>query len=351
MFDSSALIKKFHDSHVALTREQSQDMQKRRDTNLDRVAAGLKELEQPSVAETINQGGNAMRTMTQPPEGDEDSRYDIDVGVVFENKDTKTPFTTKTWVRDAIALKGQNFKNEPVVKKKCVRIVYNDGYQVDFPVLRRADNGNAYSYEIALGDEWTASDPKAINKWFEDRVQALSPDSDGTYQARRIVRFIKYFAKVRAARTGLKYPAGLAATALAIECYQSVKDRDDEALYLTLRNLRDRWEGSPVTANGVVISCDSSRIKRLCDAAGDAVGALAQLIDEESEMTDDKARKAWKRVLSHSFFDSVTTAKAMDEARGVAAPAIISRPSEDERLAMARARAAEAPHKTQPWRT
>lgn len=350
MFDASALIKRFHDSHVTLTQGQSQDMHKRRDANLDRVSTGLKEMEKPGVVETINQGGNAMRTMTQPAEGDEESCYDIDVGIVFEKDVTKTPFTTKTWVRDAIALKGQKFKTEPVVKKKCVRVVYEDGYQVDLPVLRRTSNGSTDSYEIALGEEWTASDPKAINKWFEERVQALSPDSDGTYQARRIVRFIKYFSKVHAARTGLRYPAGLAATALAIECYQPVKDRDDEAVYLTLKSLRDRWEQSPVMANGAVISCDTDRIKRLSEAAGEAVKALASLVDEESETTDEMARKAWKRVFSHSFFDGEAAVKAMDAARGIAAPAIVTRLPEDERLAMAREKATEVPQQTRPWR-
>jgi len=347
MFDTSSLFKAFHDSHIALTQPQSQDMQKRRDTNLDRVTGGLKELEKPSVAETINQGGNAMRTMTQAPEGDE-SCYDIDVGVVFESDDAKTPTTTKGWVRDAIALKGKNFKTEPFVKKKCVRVIYDDGYQVDLPVLRRTANGNAYTYEIALGDEWTASDPKAMNKWFDERVETLSPDSGGGYQLRRITRAVKYFAKLRAARTGLKFPAGLVATALAVECYVPAKGRDDEAFYRTLEKLRDRWEHSPVLANGTVISGegDPARIKRLRDAAKDAVESLAPLIDEEGEMTEDRARKRWKRVFSHSFFDTDTAQKSLS----VAAPAIIRNLAQEERLARATAKVAEVPQQTQPWK-
>lgn len=352
MYDASGLVKKFHDSHVALSRAQSQDMQKRRDANLDRVTSGLEELKKPSVAEVINQGGNAMQTMTQPPEGDEDTRYDIDVGVVFEKDSAKTPVTTKTWVRDAIAAKGKNFKTEPVVKKKCVRVVYNDGYQVDLPVLRRSLSSGAYIYEIAMGDEWVSSDPKAINKWFDDRVEKLSPGGNGGYQLRRVVRLVKYFSKVRAARTGLKFPAGLVATALAVECYQPAKDRDDEAFYLTLKRIQDRSEYSPIVANGTVISDDKDieRLKRLGDAAHDAVSSLGLLAADDSEMTDEKARKAWKRVFSHSFFDSETAQKSIRESQLMATPGVVLGLSPEERLSRARAKADEVSDETRPWR-
>lgn len=356
MYDTNALVRDFQATQVALTQPQYQDMQKRRDTNLGRLNSGLKELDKPAVAETINQGGNAMRTMTQPPEGDEETRYDIDVGAVFEEADAKTPVTTKTWVRDAIKKKGMNFKTEPTLKKKCVRVVYKDGYQVDLPVFRRKVNGQNFTYEIAIGDEWTASDPKAINKWFEDRIQTLSPDSGGGYQLRRIVRLLKYFAKVRSSRTGTKFPAGLVATALAVECYQAVKDRDDEAFYLTLKKLRDRSEYLPVIANGTEVSDakDQDRIKRLRDAAGDAVDALAPLVDDEAEMTEERARRTWKRVFSHSYFDSEKAAKAMSEAASisgtdVAAPAVILGLTAEERLKLAKAKADETSTPTRPW--
>lgn len=83
-------------------------MTRRRDLNCDRIVAGLAEMGKPTLVETINQGGNAMKTMTHPPEGNEDSQYDIDMGVVFNADDTLTPHTTKGWVRDAIARKATN---------------------------------------------------------------------------------------------------------------------------------------------------------------------------------------------------------------------------------------------------
>lgn len=135
MYDFSKQVRKFHEDHVRLTSGEQSDMRSRRERNLKRIQDGLAELDKPNVAETINQGGYAQRTMTQPPENDADSRYDIDLGIVFEQDEAKTPRTTRDWVRQAIARKGSGFKNEPVTKKKCVRVVYSNGYQCDFPGL------------------------------------------------------------------------------------------------------------------------------------------------------------------------------------------------------------------------
>lgn len=360
MYDTSTLIKTLHDEHVTLTRAQTQDMQRRRETNLDRLKAGLKDLDKPAVVDTINQGGNAMQTMTQPPESDEESRYDIDMGVVFEDADAKTPKTTRGWVRDAIAKKATNLKSEPEAKRKCVRVIYAEGYQCDFPVFKRKPNGDAYTHEIAIGDEWTASDPQAINMWFAEQAKDKSPEESSGFQLRRIVRFLKYFSKVHAHRTGGKFPAGLVATALAVECYQPVTDRDDEALYETLKALKNRSEHLPVYANGVEVSDakDVDRIKRLRDAASDAVDALADLVDDEDNVTADRARKAWKKVFRHSFFDSDTAkscletkAAGVDEKARLAAPAILAL-TEEERLQRAEAAVREVEARgpqSKPW--
>src|SRR5206468_12100727 len=134
-------------------------------TNLERVEHGLDELDKPGFVETINQGGYPQKTMTQPPEADQESRYDIDLGVVFEADDAAGPRTTRGWVRDAIARKATNMKNEPESKKKCVRVIYSAGYQCDFPVFRRRANQSGWSYELSSGDEWVASDPQSMNVW------------------------------------------------------------------------------------------------------------------------------------------------------------------------------------------
>ncbi|MDF3907609.1 cyclic GMP-AMP synthase DncV-like nucleotidyltransferase [Paracoccus sp. AS002] len=308
MYDYSKKVGEFHEDHVRLTNDERSDMRKRRETNLKRVRDGLAELGKPEVAETINQGGYAQKTMTQPPEADDESRYDIDLGVVFEEDDAAGPRTTRNWVRDAIAKKATNMRYEPESKKKCVRVVYADGYQCDFPVFRRKWKETGWAYELSSGDEWVASDPRSMNSWIDLQVSAKSPELTGSYQLRRLIRFVKFFCKVHAHRVGKKYPSGLVATALAIECYSAQEGRDDLSLRETLRGLSNRSKYSPVLANGCQVSDDKDvdRIQRLIDEAKAAVEHLDGLNGDD--VTAKDARKAWKKVFRHSFFDEPETA-------------------------------------------
>ncbi|NBC32282.1 MAG: hypothetical protein GVY13_06350 [Alphaproteobacteria bacterium] len=305
MYDHSREVRRFHDQHVTLTREQQKQMRDRRDLNRNRIKDGLNDLCKPLPVDWINQGGYAQKTMTQPPEGDEESRYDIDMGVVFEADDAKTPKTTKGWVRDAIAKKAANLKNDPEVKSKCVRVAYADGYQCDFPVIKRSINGDAYLYEIAAESDWISSDPGSMNRWIEKQIADKSPQDNGPNQLRRIIRFVKYFAKVHSFRKNKKFPGGLLATALAIECYVPVEGRDDESVYETLRGLSHRSKNQLIMANGSVVGRkkDVERIGRLIEAAEKAVDDLDPLTKDDDSITGEDAQKAWKMVFRHSFFD------------------------------------------------
>lgn len=307
MYDYSKKVSDFHEDHVRLTDDERSDMRRRRETNLKRIHDGLAELDKPEVAETINQGGYAQKTMTQPPEADDESRYDIDLGVVFEEDDALGPRTTRNWVRDAIAKKATNMKHEPESKKKCVRVIYADGYQCDFPVFQRKWKETGWTYELSSGDEWVASDPRSMNKWVNVQVSEKSPELTGSYQLRRVIRLVKFFCKVHAHRVSKKYPSGLVATALAIECYSAHNGRDDLSLRETLRALSNRSQYSPVYANGFQVSDDKDvdRIQRLIDEAKVSVEYLDGL-DGEGVTTKD-ARKAWKKVFRHSFFEEPGT--------------------------------------------
>jgi len=332
MYDFSKEVTCFHEEHVRLTNGERGDMKRRRDTNHDRIVAGLKELGKPALVESINQGGYAQKTMTQPPEADEDSRYDIDLGVVFEKDAASGPRTTRGWVRDAIACKATNLKNDPEVKPKCVRVIYAEGYQCDFPVFRRTSTDTGWTYELAAGEEWVASDPRSMNTWVDEQVSARSPEASGSYQLRRIIRLLKFFAKVHAHRRGLKFPGGLVATALAVEAYRAQNGRDDLSFRETLRALSYRSEHQPVYANGTQVSDakDVDRIKRLVDEAKDAVQRLDAL--EGDDVTDADARKAWRKVFRHSYFDepvgkaaaAAFETKSIPGASGLAAPMLPS---------------------------
>jgi hypothetical protein len=352
VYDFSKQITKFHNEHITLTQAQRTEMRDRRNTNRKRIIDGLAEAEKPSPSEWINQGGYAQRTMTQPPEGDEESRYDIDMGVVFDYDDALTPLTTKGWVRDAIASKASNMKYDPECKPKCVRVVYAAGYQCDFPVFRVNEYGTGY--DLASGSEWIDSDPAAMNEWIDEEVIALSLETAEPRQLRMVIRAIKYFGKVRAFKSSAKHPSGLVATALAIECYQSRPGRLDEAIRETLRQISLRSECSSVIANGVVISDnkDTPRIKRLIDAASNAITHLDELDDAGCD--DEMAGRLWKKVFHHSYFDTFKVEKKSAEWSGSLAEtaAALASITQAEQLARARAAAArltEAGLASKPW--
>ena len=103
---------------------------------------------------------------------------------------------------------------------------------------------------------------------------------------------------------------------------------------------------------------DVDRIKRFRDAASDAVDGLADLIDDEDNVTADRAGMAWKKVFRHSFFDSHTAKSCLeintagaDLNAGLAAPAIIGL-TEEDRLRRAEAAVREVESRgaqTKPW--
>lgn len=346
MYDFSKQISKFHDDHVRLTRQQQADMRGRRDTNVRRIEDGLKELDKPSLAETIPQGGYKQKSMTQPPESDKVSRYDIDLGVVFEEEDAKGPRTTKGWVLSAIARKAKGLmKNEPEAKPKCVRVIYADGYQCDFAVMRRRWNGAQYVYELAAGNEWVATDPRAMNAWVDEEVIRKSPEEVGSSQARRQVRLGKFFCKTHAHRTSAKFPAGLMATAIFLDHYVAIAGRDDDSFRETLRAISYRHPQQPVFANGQQISDekDMKRIERLVAQAKASVDVLDAVGDGA---TEEKVAKAWRKLFRHSFFDEIaeaaSAAKALETksafgGAALASPHVAAKPAAAERLERMRA--------------
>jgi len=274
---------------------------------LSRAKKGLATNKKPSIVETINQGSKAMDTMTHQPEGDTDTRYDIDMGVVFEEDDAVGARTTRRWIADAIAEAAPDgMVNDPEVKTKCVRVTYSDGYQCDFPVFRRIEDGDSHTYQVSIGNEWIDSDPGAVNHWFRMAVKDESPESGGDYQLRRIVRLVKYFTKVRALKTGRKFPAGLLITALAVNNYKAVDGRDDQAFYDTLEAIRNslRWSKQVYIGDLLITDDkDSARLSHLSEAIDKALVDL-KAVEDEDNISAEKACKAWKKVFSHSYFDS-----------------------------------------------
>ncbi len=332
MYDITADLQIFYDTHVRLGKVRRDDLAAKRDLNLTRLNGGLDDLAaetgtpRPHPYTWHNQGSYAMHTLNQDP-GDVND-FDIDVGLMFNKDDLPTdPLKARQRVADALAKRCTNFTQEPTAKKNAVRVAYADGYHIDFAVYRTYTDATGTLQTEHASTSWKARDPMAINNWFAKCVTDKSPKAmpvigyypkvkDG--QFRRIVRFLKWFSR---SRPSWSLPGGLIISALAAEVYVKDDNRDDRALYDTIVALANRLNGNtkvynPVTWTEFTENSEiQSQVDRLKKQINMAVSKLAPLFDQQN-CTRDKARSAWDWVFNHSFWaekEKVQKA-ALDEA-------------------------------------
>lgn len=330
MFDCNDDLVGFHNDEVTLREKERQAMRERRDANRTRLEKHLDDNEKPPVEMFIKQGSYAMRTMVQDPEND----YDIDDGVYFTQASLRNsggtdmaPLAARQLV--CTALKDDRFNRQPEVRKNCVRIFYNEGYHVDVPVYRiRESDGE---YELACGDSWVVSRAADVEEWFDDENTSQSPDEDNGRQLRRVTRLVKKFSRSRN-NWKSKIAAGFTITKLVVDHYAADAERDDIALQKTMRAIHNRLEVSlevehPVTPGSMLTEgSNDSKTKFLREQLGDALKEL-EILDTLT-CTRKKALTAWDNVFNTDYFASREATKALEGARVIAAPTVITRPAQ-----------------------
>ena len=195
VFDCHQLLNDFYADHVRLGKSRRNDLAGYRDTNLDRVTAGLEKLGLlPGATGTdfdrsLTQGSYAMHTLNQHPDND----YDIDSGLVFALENIPDDAReARRRVARAVREAGGNFSKQPEARTNAVTVWYADGYHVDLAIYRQ----NGDFMEHAGGDTWNVCDPEEVPIWFKDCNEALSP-AGCTDQFRCVVRWLKAFARSR----------------------------------------------------------------------------------------------------------------------------------------------------------
>ena len=172
-----------------------------------------------------------MSTVVQ----NEDSDYDIDVAIVFDTDDLDNigPQAMRNVVANALRRKTKQFNAEPEVKTSCVRIMYSDGYHIDFAIYRRSYDywTRCYKYEHA-GSEWQERELKGLSEWFKTQ----NDNSNG--KLRKVVRLSKMFCKSR--NSWKNMPSGLIQTVLCDEKLSIYYERIDELFYHTMKGIVDR---------------------------------------------------------------------------------------------------------------
>ena len=311
MYNCASDVLAYHDDEVTLPQAEQTNMRARRDANRTRLKKGLKGKGKPAPREFASQGSYAMKTMTQHSAKD----YDIDDGgyfdkaVLFGGRGAEiTALQARQMVCDA--LDDGSFKTAPEVRRNCVRVYYEAGYHVDFPIYRRVTKkvfGNeSHHHELASSD-WKRSDARDVTKWFEEENTKQSPDIVNGRQLRRVVREIKKYARSRESWSG-RILSGFGITKLVTECFQGDTEREDRALYDTMEAIRNRLSWNlvvkhPVTPNETITKGDDDAPARFLRARlTEAIDTLASLF--ENDCTHAKALKCWDKVYATTFFSA-----------------------------------------------
>jgi hypothetical protein len=321
MFDASKELSYFYENHVRLGKKLRDALAGYRDLNLQRITDGLVLLGEKNGATYKtwaayeNQGSYAMYTLNQCEHTD----YDIDVAVIFEKDDVPANAAdARMRVRDALQekMKGTNFSKDPDARKNAVTVWYADGYHIDFAVYRRRENAFGITVvEHASGDVWSERDPLAYTTWFTKQVDSKSPPtalqtllgssvSVEKGQLRRIVRFVKAFARSRSAWA---LPGGIIISTLVCEVYKHDAARDDIALVETLKALLTRLKSSvqvenPVQPGTYFTSTDRRRreVERLRDELEAKLPSLDILF--QADCTRKQAMAAWDSIFWHDYW-------------------------------------------------
>ncbi|HEX8286828.1 MAG TPA: hypothetical protein VF556_02465 [Pyrinomonadaceae bacterium] len=323
MFNCSEEILGYHNDKSSLPQSERDAMRNRRNSNRDRVYRGLDRNEKPSPSEFASQGSYSMKTMVQHPEND----YDIDDGVYFLGENLKDSYgiemsslTARQMIRDAVD--DGSFNTPPVVCENCVRVQYQAGYHVDIPVYRQiftqnADGYEEFHFELA-STNWVRSDARDVTAWFDGQNQNQSPDTTNGRQMRRMCRLIKKFAISRPEWKG-QIGSGFMITKLVTECYLPNANREDVALYDTMKAIRDRLNDDlivhhPVTPNSTLTKGNyDPKAIYLRDRLTEALADLDVLF--QPECTDEEAMKAWDKVFQTNYFSSQLEDKKEREKR------------------------------------
>lgn len=303
--DCSDDIRSYHDNDVRLPEETRTKLREHRNTNRDRLKAGLEGNENPSPIRFQKQGSYAMRTTVQHPRND----YDIDDGVVFAKSELVGERGAEMQALDARkmvckALQDDRFAKQPEVLKNCIRVYYNEGHHADVPVYRESgDDASGNVCELA-SSEWRESNPSEINDWFDGQIaKKKHADDDADTQMRRFIRLLKRYAT---SRDSWNLPSGFILTVLVDESYLVFDDREDRGFYNLLYAIRNRLRSNLVVKNPVheeiLTKADpDSKMVDLREKLGEAITTLQVLFDPKCTRKD--ALKAWAKVFNTDHFD------------------------------------------------
>lgn len=288
MANCHSLFSTFNTDELKLTGTKKDRMCTSRDDLRKRIKKHFAEKHPDYKPRFYIQGSYKMGTVIRT----EEDTCDMDNGVYFFPKPKETATTMQKWVLEAV--EGAT-STAPEHKKKCVRVIYKGDYHIDLPVYYRDSSEGDTSPSLAVkGEGWYGSDPKKFWEWYQEK-------KDKKPQVVRLIRFEKAWSDYK--RKSVRMPKGVALTVLCVK-HRVLDDRDDKALYYTLKAIRDELKWSfkcimPVIPNDDLLASFTDKQRDDFMAELDAfVDDAKKAIDEPNQL---KASKLWRKHLGDRF--------------------------------------------------
>ncbi|XAZ82111.1 CBASS cGAMP synthase (plasmid) [Fibrella sp. ES10-3-2-2] len=288
MADCHSLFTSFNNDELKLTGTKKDRMCTSRDDLRSRIKKHFAEHHPEYKPRFYIQGSYKMGTVIRT----EEDTCDMDNGVYFFPKPNVSATTLQQWVLDAVK---DATSTPPEHKRKCVRVIYKGDYHIDLPVYYRdASEGDDSPYLAVKNEGWYSSDPRKFWEWYQK-------GKDGKTQVVRLIRYQKAWSDRK--RKSIKMPKGVALTVLVVK-HRVLDDRDDKALYYTLKAIRDQLKASftcymPVTPydNLLASFTDKQRDDFLVELDL-FVDNAKKAIDENNQLA---ASKLWRKHLGDRF--------------------------------------------------
>ena len=292
MANCHSLFESFN-SNISLTNDKRDKMIKSKDALREKIKVYFKEHHPKYVPKFWIQGSYKMKTTIRTKE----DICDLDDGVYFEKEPDVTPTTLQGWVKDAV----DGHTSKPAQhRKKCIRTVFVNDYEIDMPVYWEVEKGKTYRLAVK-NSQWKGneSDCKELIDWFETKK-----DTDGV-----LIKLVKYL-KTWGDQKAHSMPSGLAMSILATNAKSKITyshKRDDKSLRDTLAEIKKKLDAKfecivPATPKDDLFT-DYDQTKK-----DNFLNALQSFIDDANTAIDTeknhlKSSTLWKKHLGNRFPD------------------------------------------------
>lgn len=230
------------------------------------------------------QGSYKLKTLIRT----KDDMCDMDDGVYFgSNPDNVAGTTLQKWVKDAVE---ETTDATPTHKRKCIRVDYKAGYNIDLPVMVFDENTDNHPLLAVKNSDFQVDDPKEFVDYFKDNK---------TDQMVRIIKYLKAWCDHKRA----EMPCGLVMTVLSLKYFQG-NDRDDVALKYILIEIEKHLKKDfkcimPTTPkDNLFADYSEEKKKNFMDNLSSFIEDAKKAIDEPNHQ---KASKLWRKHLGERF--------------------------------------------------